>query len=103
MITEQINLTIEADDYLRTLPGLIYPQALVNQFARIANRIVDHRFDEPALQNYFESLINDKRGGRRGFPPEVMQDILQLRDAMVGGILTTSLPPLYCAESASAA
>lgn len=98
---EHINLTAEADDYFRTLPGLIYPQALVNRFARIANRIVELRYDESDLENYFESLINDTRGGRQGFPPEVMQDILQLRDAMVGGFLATSLPPLYSAESIS--
>lgn len=80
---ELFTLSNEADDYFRTLPGLIYPQALVNQFARIANRIAELRYDEPQLQDYFESLLNDNRAGRRGFPPSVLQDIQCLCEMMM--------------------
>ena len=83
-MSETIALSGEADDYFRTLPGLIYPQDLVNYFPRIANRIVDLRYELPHLEVYFDSLINDRRGGRKGFPPAVLQNIHHLRERILG-------------------
>ena len=40
---------------------------------------LERLWDRPAeCCAYFESLVIDKRGGRRGFPAEVMRCILQL-------------------------
>ena len=83
-MSEVIGLTGEADDYFRTLPGLIYPQALVNYFPRIANKIVDLRYDPPHLEVYFDSLLNDRRGDRQGFPHEVLRNIHHLRERILG-------------------
>lgn len=77
-------LSFEAEDYFRTLPGLRYPQALVHEFPRIANEIADLRYDEVRLQAYFQTLLNDDRGGPKGFSPPVVLNLLQLRDAMIG-------------------
>ena len=70
--------------YLRAVPGLTYPQALVEKFPRIANKIVSLKNDKRQLRAYFESLTNDTRGGRQGFPFSVLMNIQDLREAMVG-------------------
>jgi hypothetical protein len=81
---EDVGLSGEADDFFRTLPGDAYPQALVDQYPRIANTIVELRFDRAKLENYFQSLLNDSRGGRKGFPFGVLMNLQNLRDVMLG-------------------
>jgi hypothetical protein len=81
---EGVELSVEADDFFRTLPGDQYPQALVDRFPRIANRIVELRYDRAKLKDYFQSLLNDSRGGRQGFPFAVLKDLQNLHDIMVG-------------------
>jgi len=79
---EEIELSLEADNFFRTLPGIYYPQALVNRYPRIANVIADCRYDRIRLENYFDSLLHDRRPNRQGFPPEVYQDIQNLWDLL---------------------
>lgn len=83
-MSDNVELSMEADDFFRTLPGDSYPQALVDQFPRIANNIVELRYDREKLEAYFDSLLNDVRGGRRGFPFSVLMNLQNLRDAMLG-------------------
>jgi tankyrase len=59
--------------------GEQYPHALEDRFDRILTKI-DELWDRPEIQAYFSDLIIDKRGGRQGFPKEVLADILMLRD-----------------------
>ena len=73
-----------AEQYLRNLPGLTYPQALVDRFPRIANKIVSLKNDKRQLRAYFESLTSDDRGGRQGFPFNVLMNIQDLREVMIG-------------------
>lgn len=73
-----------ADEYFRTLPGLKYPQALVDGYPRIANKIVELKDDKRQLVGYFESLSNNTRGTRQGFPFSVLMNIQDLREVMVG-------------------
>jgi tankyrase len=56
-----------------------YPRALEERFDRILTKI-DELWDRAELQAYFSDLIIDKRGGRQGFPKEVLNEILMLRD-----------------------
>lgn len=81
-VINKLEPTTEA--YLRSLPGLKYPQALVENFARIANTIVSLKNDKRRLREYFESLTNDTRGGRQGFQFAVLMDIHNVREAMIG-------------------
>jgi hypothetical protein len=60
-------------------PDGIRPFALLKQFPRIANMLARTWTDQPALESYLESLLTDRRGGRRGFPPEVLNELLTLR------------------------
>lgn len=58
--------------------GEQYPFCLEKRFNRILNKI-EQLWNLPEIDDYFCDLILDKRGSRKGFPKEVMNDILQLR------------------------
>ena len=60
--------------------GTSYPSHLEREFERILIRIED-LWDTPQIHDYFSDLLIDKRGGRKGFPPDVLADIIRLRDA----------------------
>lgn len=77
------SLAPDTDAWLRALPGLTYPRALTTQFPRIANTLAQARHDPEALRTQFHDLLHDHRGGRRGFPFEVLMDLLALRNALV--------------------
>lgn len=55
-----------------------YPYALEARFDRILIRI-EQLWHTPDIHDYFSGLIIDSRGGRQGFPKDVMEDILRLR------------------------
>jgi uncharacterized protein len=55
-----------------------YPHSLEQQFDRILIKI-EQLWDTPEIDDYFSDLIIDKRGGRKGFPQEVLNDIVRLR------------------------
>lgn len=55
-----------------------YPHSLEQQFDRILTK-VEQLWDTPEIDDYFSDLIIDKRGGRQGFPREVLNDILRLK------------------------
>jgi ankyrin repeat protein len=54
-----------------------YPAALEAKYPRIFNRIME-LWESLELEEYFSELMVDKRGGRQGFPPDVLNDILTL-------------------------
>jgi ankyrin repeat protein len=54
-----------------------YPQALEAKFGRVFNKIIT-LWGNPELDTYLDGLMVDKRGGRKGFPMDVMNDILLL-------------------------
>lgn len=56
-----------------------YPYALESKYERILLQIVE-LWETPKVNLYFSDLLIDKRGGRQGFPPDVIKDILRLRD-----------------------
>ena len=58
--------------------GENYPYALEARFERILIKI-EQLWHTPQIHDYFSSLIIDSRGGRQGFPKDVIDDILRLR------------------------
>jgi hypothetical protein len=66
--------------WLRGLPPEVLPAALLTTFPRIANLIAMQWDDRHACAEYFEELLTDRRGGRRGFPPNVERDLSHLRN-----------------------
>ncbi|MBI4203982.1 MAG: ankyrin repeat domain-containing protein [Betaproteobacteria bacterium] len=67
-----------------------YPAALEAKYSRIFNRIMD-LWEMEELEEYFSELMVDKRGGRQGFPPDVLNDILTL-SRIHGRILELKAP-----------
>ena len=59
--------------------GNKYPFHLEARYERILIKI-EELWDTDEIDNFFSDLLIDKRGGRQGFPKEVLQDILELRD-----------------------
>jgi hypothetical protein len=54
-----------------------YPAELEAKYIRIFNRIME-LWETVELEEYLSELMVDKRGGRQGFPPDVLNDILTL-------------------------
>ena len=46
--------------------------------------------DTEGLRAYFDELFIDRRGGRRGFPPDVLNDLRILRYYLAGSSLDKS-------------
>jgi len=62
-----------------TLAPEAYQSPLEARFERIAN-LLEQKWPGKAALEYLDSLIIDERGSRAGFPPDVMAEILLLRE-----------------------
>jgi hypothetical protein len=71
-------------DWLASLPLHVRPLALATQFPRVANRIAQEWKEPSACRRDFEDLVYDNRGNREGFPPDVLVELLALRDHYYG-------------------
>ena len=77
-------------DWLASLPPNLRPLALATKFPRVANRIAKEWGETGACRRDFDDLVYDKRGTRRGFPPDVYVELLALRDYYYGYDLTSA-------------
>jgi len=68
-----------ATRWLAALPFDCYPIALAKKFPRIANVLATFWTRPDALTNYLTELLVDRRGGRKGFPLDVLYELHQLR------------------------
>ena len=66
-------------EWVESLPPPLRPHVLVSHFPRIANLIAAAWGDQKSLRVYIESLFTDNRGNRRGFPPDVLSELIALR------------------------
>ena len=66
--------------WAESLPGSSRPSQLMQMFPRLANRIASTWDDQSETLDVLDDLIIDRRGGRRGFPPFVLAELLWLRD-----------------------
>jgi hypothetical protein len=66
------------------LPAAVQLPALLQTFPRIANAVARLWRDDVALQLYLDELLTDRRGGRRGFPPDIQLELVLLRDYCKG-------------------
>jgi uncharacterized protein len=63
--------------YLDNDPSL-YPSALAQQFPHIFSKLVE-LMDKNEFSHYLNDVIFDSRGGRQGFPPEVVSELWKLQ------------------------
>ena len=66
--------------WILKLPPHVQPRHLQVRYPRIANRLAADWAHVAACEAFLESLLTDKRGGRKGFPLNVAQEIASLRD-----------------------
>ena len=71
-------LTGMAMDWVIRLPPALRPHAMCEQFPRVVNAIAGAWGDVAYAGQVLEHMINDYRGGRRGFPASVQQELVAL-------------------------
>ena len=77
--------------WIASLPAASQPHELARQFARIANHLCATWHQPAECRRYFDDLLVDKRGGRKGFPAEVLSELLRLRRLHAEQYPTTDL------------
>jgi hypothetical protein len=78
-------------DWLLSLPATLRPHVLCDRYPRAANAIAGAAdgVDRLAVLN---DLLSDGRGHRRGFPAEVRQEIVALRDVVAAAAVASAQP-----------
>jgi hypothetical protein len=71
-------LTGTTRQWLRKLPQGRRPTQLCVAFPRVANRLAWCWPDAELSRQLLEDLLQDRRGGRRGFPPAVARELRRL-------------------------
>lgn len=71
-------LTGAAMDWVIGLTPDLRPHATCEHFPRVVNAIAASWDDAPQCVRVLEQMINDYRGGRRGFPPAVQEELALL-------------------------
>jgi hypothetical protein len=65
--------------WLESLPEATRPHFLCEHYPRIANRLALCWADAPLAVRLLDEFFQDKRGTRRGFPPEATAELKALR------------------------
>jgi hypothetical protein len=72
---------------------------LCAHYPRLANRLA-LCWDDPVLATkVLDGLLVDRRRGRTGFPPAVMQELIRLRRLRPSQAIASSFSPLWDARS----
>jgi hypothetical protein len=66
--------------WIARLPKQTRPLNLLRHYPRIANNLALSWGDRKAFRQCLYDLLVDKRGGRKGFPEPVLQELLALRE-----------------------
>lgn len=66
-------------DWADTLPPKVKPLAVMERYPRLANLLAANWQDPLAAGGCLRDLVIDTRGGRQGFPPDVLEDLVILR------------------------
>jgi hypothetical protein len=70
--------------WAEAFPDAVQPVALLQRFPRIANLLARTWNDDKRLRSQLEGLLVDQRRGRAGFPPDVYNELLTLREIAEG-------------------
>ncbi len=62
-----------------SLPLAVQPEVLCARFPRIANGLAAAWHDRDTTWRYFDDLLTDRRGGRTGFPADVLEELRTLK------------------------
>ena len=73
-------LTGAAMDWVIGLPQTLRPKATCEQFPRVVNLLAESWADPRYSLQVLDHMINDYRGGRRGFPASVLAELNALHE-----------------------
>lgn len=65
--------------WIAKLPRSVQPLALLRQYPRIANMMAGTWQDPQSCRAYLHDLLTDRRGSRKGFPAEIVRELVRLR------------------------
>lgn len=77
---DQLKLQLDAMRWLLDLPAPVRPLKLSRQYPRIVNKLSALWLSESQCRRYLDSLVLDERGGRQGFPLELVVELGDLRN-----------------------
>lgn len=75
-LNELLNPTLR---WSASLPRAIRPLALMNRFPRLANLVAASWKEPLSFRACLDDLLTDRRGGRQGLPPDVCDELDNLR------------------------
>jgi hypothetical protein len=78
--------------WLVGLPPALKPRILAERYPRLANAIAASWSDHQRSATALDDLIADRRGRRRGFPPEVETELQALRRYVAVMVRRSALP-----------
>jgi hypothetical protein len=67
-----------------SFPSAVQPELLRVCFPRIANCLAAGWHDRATTLRYFDDLLTDRRGSRRGFPADVLEELHRLKSFYEG-------------------
>jgi len=73
-------LSDAAAGWMAELPEAVRPRQLALRYARLANRICEAWKEPHKCEKLLDELMMDRRGGRKGFPLQVANELATLRD-----------------------
>lgn len=79
MREDDLVLGLETRLWLLRLPEPVRPTVLCQAYPRIANRLARDWAHADSTDACFDDLLEDRRGGRRGFPEPVLGELRRLR------------------------
>lgn len=81
--------------WLRSFPDDRRPYHLAIRFARIANQLAAAWRDRNETMEVIKELLIDRRGGRKGFPPEVQAELVELFEYVCNNFAQRQPPDLW--------
>ncbi|HEY6135760.1 MAG TPA: hypothetical protein VIW70_17430 [Rubrivivax sp.] len=81
-----------AIEWVLALPIALRPMGLCDRYPRVANAIAEAWPIFELRRSMLDSLLEDKRGRRQGFPPEVRSEIETLRCVLPADIADFAPP-----------
>jgi len=69
-----------ANTWMSEMPESVQPRQLALRYARLANRLCNVWTDPQKCERLLDDLMMDRRGGRKGFPLQVANELATLRD-----------------------
>lgn len=75
-----LKLQPSTEKWAQGLPAHLYPKALCEKFPRVANNIARSWRRPLICEKVFDELLMDHRGTRQGFPQEIANEIVSLKD-----------------------